>query len=276
MPSSPLVPGNDPTLLFTNSGMVQFKDVFLGTDKRPYVRAASVAALPARRRQAQRPGERRLHRAPPHLLRDAGQLVSFGDYFKRDALNWAWELLTQVYKLPAEQLLGHGLPRRRRGLRHLDQGDRPAARARRAHRRQQGRAYASDNFWRWPTPAPAARAPRSSTTTAPHIAGGPPGSPGRRRRPLHRDLEPRVHAVRQQPDGSVKPLPAPCVDTGMGLERLAAVLQHVHSNYEIDLFQRADQGRRARDRRRSDLEQQVAARDRRPHPRQPPSWSPTA
>ena len=164
---------------------------------------------------------------------------SFGDYFKRDAIRFAWELLTQVYGLPPEKLWATV---------YIDDDEAydiwtkdigvPAERMR-AHRRQPGRQVRerqllADGRHR----ARAGRARRSSTTTAPRSSGGPPGSPDAGRRPLHRDLEPRVHAVQpRRRSGTLHPLPKPSVDTGMGLERLAAVLQHVHSNYEIDLFQ---------------------------------------
>jgi len=233
--SSPLVPGNDPTLMFTNSGMVQFKDVFLGTDKRPYVRAASVQAC-LRAGGKHNDLENVGYTARHHTFFEMLGNWSFGDYFKRESLKWGWELLTQVYKLPAEKLWATvyieddeayeiwtkdiGLPPER----VVRIGDNKGAR------------YASDNFWMMADTGPCGPCSEIFYDHGPHIPGGPPGSPDE---DGDRYIEIWNHVFMQfdmQPDGSVKKLPAPCVDTGMGLERLAAILQHVHSNYEIDLF----------------------------------------
>jgi alanyl-tRNA synthetase len=233
--SSPLVPGNDPTLMFTNSGMVQFKDVFLGTDKRPYVRAASVQAC-LRAGGKHNDLENVGYTARHHTFFEMLGNWSFGDYFKRDSLKWGWELLTQVYKLPAEKLWATvyidddeaydiwtkeiGLPPER----VVRIGD------------NKGAKYASDNFWMMADTGPCGPCSEIFYDHGPHIPGGPPGSP---EQDGDRYIEIWNHVFMQfdmQPDGSVKKLPAPCVDTGMGLERLAAILQHVHSNYEIDIF----------------------------------------
>ena len=233
--SSPLVPGNDPTLMFTNSGMVQFKDVFLGTDKRSYVRAASVQAC-LRAGGKHNDLENVGYTARHHTFFEMLGNWSFGDYFKRDALKWAWELLTQVYQLPADKLWATvyidddeaydiwtqeiGLPPER----VVRIGD------------NKGAKYASDNFWMMADTGPCGPCSEIFYDHGPHIPGGPPGSP---EQDGDRYIEIWNNVFMQfdmQSDGSVKPLPAPCVDTGMGLERLAAILQHVHSNYEIDLF----------------------------------------
>jgi len=236
VPSSPLVPGNDPTLMFTNSGMVQFKDVFLGTDKRSYVRAASVQAC-LRAGGKHNDLENVGYTARHHTFFEMLGNWSFGDYFKRDSLKWGWELLTQVYKLPADKLWATvyidddeayniwtqeiGLPPER----VVRIGD------------NKGAKYASDNFWMMADTGPCGPCSEIFYDHGPAIAGGPPGSP---EQDGDRYIEIWNHVFMQydmQPDGSVKPLPAPCVDTGMGLERLAAILQHVHSNYEIDIFE---------------------------------------
>lgn len=234
--SSPLVPGNDPTLMFTNSGMVQFKDVFLGTDKRPYVRAASVQAC-LRAGGKHNDLENVGYTARHHTFFEMLGNWSFGDYFKRDSLKWGWELLTQVYKLPADKLWATvyidddeaydiwtkeiGLPPER----VVRIGD------------NKGAKYASDNFWMMADTGPCGPCSEIFYDHGPEIPGGPPGSPDA---DGDRYIEIWNHVFMQfdmQPDGSIKKLPAPCVDTGMGLERLAAILQHVHSNYEIDIFQ---------------------------------------
>ena len=236
VPSSSLVPANDPTLMFTNSGMVQFKDVFLGTDKRPYVRAASVQAC-LRAGGKHNDLENVGYTARHHTFFEMLGNWSFGDYFKRESLKWAWELLTEVYKLPADRLWATvymeddeaydiwtkeiGLPPER----VVRIGDNKGAR------------YASDNFWMTADTGPCGPCSEIFYDHGPGIAGGPPGSPDE---DGDRYIEIWNNVFMQfdmQPDGSVKPLPAPCVDTGMGLERLAAILQHVHSNYEIDLFE---------------------------------------
>ncbi len=233
--SSPLVPGNDPTLMFTNSGMVQFKDVFLGSDKRPYVRAASVQAC-LRAGGKHNDLENVGYTARHHTFFEMLGNWSFGDYFKRESLKWGWELLTQVYKLPAERLLATvyheddeafdiwtkeiGLPPER----VIRIGD------------NKGGKYKSDNFWMMADTGPCGPCSEIFYDHGDHIPGGPPGSPGE---DGDRFIEIWNHVFMQfdmQPDGSVVKLPAPCVDTGMGLERLAAILQHVHSNYEIDIF----------------------------------------
>ncbi len=242
--SSPLVPGNDPTLMFTNSGMVQFKDVFLGTDKRNYVRAASVQAC-LRAGGKHNDLENVGYTARHHTFFEMLGNWSFGDYFKKESLNWAWELLTQVYKLPADRLYAtvyqeddeaHAIwedifvkagwtPERvQQEGRIIRIGD------------NKGGRYKSDNFWMMADTGPCGPCSEIFYDHGSHIAGGPPGSPDE---DGDRFIEIWNNVFMQfdmKEDGSVTPLPAPCVDTGMGLERLAAILQHVHSNYEIDIF----------------------------------------
>ncbi|MSP36211.1 MAG: alanine--tRNA ligase [Limnohabitans sp.] len=233
--SSPLVPGNDPTLMFTNSGMVQFKDVFLGEDKRSYVRATSVQAC-LRAGGKHNDLENVGYTARHHTFFEMLGNWSFGDYFKRDSLKWAFELLTQVYKLPAEKLWAtvyieddeaYDIWTKEIGL--------PPERVVRIGDNKGGR-YMSDNFWMMADTGPCGPCSEIFYDHGPEIAGGPPGSP---EQDGDRYIEIWNNVFMQfdmQPDGSVKNLPAPCVDTGMGLERLAAILQHVHSNYEIDIF----------------------------------------
>ena len=233
--SSPLVPGNDPTLMFTNSGMVQFKDVFLGADKRSYVRAASVQAC-LRAGGKHNDLENVGYTARHHTFFEMLGNWSFGDYFKRDSLKWGWELLTQVYKLPADKLMvtvyiddqeAYDIWHKEIGL--------PADRIVRIGDNK-GKKYASDNFWMMADTGPCGPCSEIFYDHGEHIPGGPPGSPDE---DGDRFIEIWNHVFMQfdmQPDGSLVKLPAPCVDTGMGLERLAAILQHVHSNYEIDIF----------------------------------------
>ncbi|MEY4074316.1 MAG: Alanine--tRNA ligase [Pseudomonadota bacterium] len=233
--SSPLVPGNDPTLMFTNSGMVQFKDVFLGTDRRSYVRAASVQAC-LRAGGKHNDLENVGYTARHHTFFEMLGNWSFGDYFKRESLKWAWELLTQVYGLPQERLLAtvyqeddeaYDIWTKDIGL--------PPERVIRIGDNKGGR-YKSDNFWMMADTGPCGPCSEIFYDHGDHIPGGPPGSPeedGDRFIEIWNNV---FMQFEMHEDGSVTKLPAPCVDTGMGLERLAAILQHVHSNYEIDLF----------------------------------------
>ncbi len=233
--SSPLVPGNDPTLMFTNSGMVQFKDVFLGTDKRPYVRAASVQAC-LRAGGKHNDLENVGYTARHHTFFEMLGNWSFGDYFKRESLKWAWELLTEVYQLPKERLLAtvyeeddeaYDIWTKEIGL--------PPERVIRIGDNKGGR-YKSDNFWMMADTGPCGPCSEIFYDHGDHIAGGPPGSPdedGDRFIEIWNNV---FMQFNMDETGAVTPLPAPCVDTGMGLERLAAILQHVHSNYEIDIF----------------------------------------
>ncbi|SHF80143.1 alanyl-tRNA synthetase [Lampropedia hyalina DSM 16112] len=233
--SSSLVPANDPTLMFTNSGMVQFKDVFLGTDQRPYKRATSVQTS-LRAGGKHNDLENVGYTARHHTFFEMLGNWSFGDYFKKESIQWGWELLTKVFQLPPEKLLATvyfeddeaydiwtkiiGLPPER----VIRIGD------------NKGGRYKSDNFWMMADTGPCGPSSEIFYDHGPHIAGGPPGSPDE---DGDRFIEIWNHVFMQfdmQEDGSVKPLPAPCVDTGMGLERIAAILQGVHSNYEIDLF----------------------------------------
>ncbi|MEO0318910.1 MAG: hypothetical protein RL404_2587 [Pseudomonadota bacterium] len=240
--SSSLVPGNDPTLLFTNSGMVQFKDTFLGTDKRDYVRAASVQRC-LRAGGKHNDLENVGYTARHHTFFEMLGNWSFGDYFKKDSLVWAYELLTQVYGLPAEKLWATvyqtddeaydiwtkviGLPPER----VVRIGD------------NKGAPYASDNFWQMAETGPCGPCSEIFYDHGPDVWGGPPGSAeqdGDRYIEIWNNVFMQFDRQLDPATGeyTLTPLPAPCVDTGMGLERLAAVLQHVHSNYEIDLFDR--------------------------------------
>ena len=234
--SSSLVPGNDPTLMFTNSGMVQFKDVFLGSDKRPYNRATSVQAC-LRAGGKHNDLENVGYTARHHTFFEMLGNWSFGDYFKKESIEWGWELLTKVFGLPAEKLLAtvyheddeaYDIWKNVIGL--------PADRIIRIGDNKGGK-YKSDNFWMMADTGPCGPCSEIFYDHGEHIAGGPPGSP---EEDGDRFIEIWNHVFMQfdmKEDGSVVKLPAPCVDTGMGLERLAAILQHVHSNYEIDLFQ---------------------------------------
>ena len=235
VPSSPLVPGNDPTLMFTNSGMVQFKDVFLGTDKRSYVRAASVQAC-LRAGGKHNDLENVGYTARHHTFFEMLGNWSFGDYFKRESLKWAWELLTEVYKLPADRLLATVYQEDDEAYNIWTQDiGLPPERVIRIGDNKGGR-YKSDNFWMMADTGPCGPCSEIFYDHGPHIPGGPPGSPeedGDRFIEIWNNV---FMQFEMHEDGSLTPLPAPCVDTGMGLERLSAILQHVHSNYEIDLF----------------------------------------
>ncbi|MGH8118879.1 MAG: alanine--tRNA ligase [Rhodanobacteraceae bacterium] len=237
VPSAPLVPANDPTLLFTNSGMVQFKNVFLGSEKLPYVRAADV-------QRCLRAGGKHNdldsvgYTARHHTFFEMLGNWSFGDYFKKEAIEWAWELLTGVFNLPPEKLWvtvyhtdddAYGIWRDGVGV--------PAERIVRIGDNQ-GAPFASDNFWQMADTGPCGPCSEIFYDHGSEVAGGPPGS---KDEDSDRYIEIWNLVFMQfdrAADGTLTPLPAPCVDTGMGLERLAAVLQGVHSNYEIDLFQR--------------------------------------
>lgn len=235
--SSSLVPNNDPTLLFTNAGMNQFKDVFLGLDKRAYSRATTSQRC-VRAGGKHNDLENVGYTARHHTFFEMLGNFSFGDYFKHDAINFAWELLTgeQWFNLPKEKLWVTvyetddeayeiwanevGVPRER----IIRIGD------------NKGGAFASDNFWQMGDTGPCGPCTEIFYDHGDHIWGGPPGS-------AEEDGDRYIEIwnivfmqFNRQSDGTMLPLPKPSVDTGMGLERIAAVLQHVNSNYEIDLF----------------------------------------
>ena len=253
VPSSPLVPGNDPTLLFTNAGMVQFKDVFLGAEKRSYTRAVSsqrCVRAGGKHNDLDQVGYTARHHTFFEMLGN----FSFGDYFKREAIAWAWELLTEVWKLPKERLLVtiYHTDDEAFDIWHKDVGL-PADRIIRIGDNK-GAPFASDNFWQMADTGPCGPCSEIFYDHGAHIAGGPPGSPDE---DGDRFIEIWNNVFMQfdrQPDGTLLPLPAPCVDTGMGLERISAVLQHVHSNYEIDLFQHLIKAAAALTGKQDDLE----------------------
>ena len=235
--SSSLVPGDDPTLLFTNAGMNQFKDCFLGKEKRAYVRAVTSQRC-VRAGGKHNDLENVGYTARHHTFFEMLGNFSFGDYFKRDAIKFAWELLTGVYKLPKEKLLvtvyadddeAYDIWAKEIGV--------PADRIIRIGDNK-GAKYASDNFWMMGDTGPCGPCSEIFYDHGAHIPGGPPGSPdedGDRFIEIWNLVFMQFN--REVADGPMIPLPRPSVDTGMGLERLSAVLQHVHANYEIDLFQ---------------------------------------
>ena len=233
--SSPVVPGDDPTLLFTNAGMNQFKDVFLGFDKRAYTRAATAQKC-IRAGGKHNDLENVGYTARHHTFFEMLGNFSFGDYFKHDAITYAWELLTEHFKLPKDKLWAtvyaeddeaYDIWLKVIGL--------PAERIVRIGDNKGGR-YMSDNFWMMGDTGPCGPCSEIFYDHGPEVAGGPPGSPeqdGDRYIEIWNNVFMQFNRTE---DGTMHRLPKPSVDTGMGLERLAAVLQHVHSNYEIDLF----------------------------------------
>ncbi|MDB5949013.1 MAG: alanine--tRNA ligase [Massilia sp.] len=250
--SSPLVPGNDPTMLLTNSGMVQFKDVFIGTDSRPYTRATSVQRC-VRAGGKHNDLENVGYTARHHTFFEMLGNFSFGDYFKRDAINYAWELLTKVYGLPADKLTvtvyfeddeAYDIWANEIGV--------PAARIIRIGDNK-GSRYASDNFWQMADTGPCGPCTEIFYDHGADIPGGPPGSPDEDGDRFIEIWNLVFMQFNRDEAGNMNKLPKPCVDTGMGMERLAAVLQHVHSNYEIDLFQNLIRAA-ARETRSTDLE----------------------
>ena len=236
VPSATLVPANDPTLLFTNSGMVQFKNVFLGSEKPGYVRAADV-------QRCLRAGGKHNdldavgYTARHHTFFEMLGNWSFGDYFKREAIAWAWELLTAEFGLPPEKLWVTVYHTDDEAYRIWNEEiGVPAGRIVRIGDNK-GARYASDNFWQMADTGPCGPCTEIFYDHGPDVAGGPPGSPDEDGDRYIEIWNLVFMQFDRAADGTLSPLPAPCVDTGMGLERLAAVLQHKHSNYEIDLFQ---------------------------------------
>ncbi len=235
VPSSSLVPGNDPTLLFTNSGMVQFKDVFTGKETLAFTRATSSQRC-VRAGGKHNDLENVGYTARHHTFFEMLGNFSFGDYFKRDAISFAWTLLTEVYALPKEKLWvtvyqdddeAYDIWEKEIGV--------PAERIVRIGDNK-GARYASDNFWQMADTGPCGPCTEIFFDHGPEIWGGPPGSPEEDGDRYIEIWNLVFMQFERDASGNMTPLPKPCVDTGMGLERIAAVLQHVHSNYEIDLF----------------------------------------
>jgi len=236
VPSSSLVPHGDPTLLFTNAGMNQFKDVFLGFDKRPYTRATTSQKC-VRAGGKHNDLENVGYTARHHTFFEMLGNFSFGDYFKRDAIHYAWELLTVVFKIPAEKLMVtvYAEDDEAYDIWHKEVGV-PAEKIVRIGDNK-GARYASDNFWMMGDTGPCGPCTEIFYDHGAHIPGGPPGSPdedGDRFIEIWNNV---FMQFNRDEAGVMHPLPKPSVDTGMGLERIAAVLQGVHANYEIDLFQ---------------------------------------
>ncbi|PML78138.1 alanine--tRNA ligase [Enterovibrio norvegicus] len=237
VPSSSLVPANDPTLLFTNAGMNQFKDCFLGAEKRAYTRATSAqrcVRAGGKHNDLENVGFTARHHTFFEMLGN----FSFGDYFKEDAINYAWEFLTDVLKLPKEKLMvtvyetddeAFALWNEKIGI--------PADRIVRIGDKEDGKPFESDNFWQMGDTGPCGPCTEIFYDHGDHIWGGPPGSPeedGDRYIEIWNNV---FMQFNRQADGTMEPLPKPSVDTGMGIERIAAIMQGVHSNYEIDIFQ---------------------------------------
>ncbi|AYA39563.1 alanine--tRNA ligase [Xenorhabdus nematophila] len=238
VPSSSLVPTNDPTLLFTNAGMNQFKDVFLGLDKRPYSRATTAQRC-VRAGGKHNDLENVGYTARHHTFFEMLGNFSFGDYFKQDAIKYAWELLTSEkwFNLPKEKLwvTVYETDDEAYDIWHKEVGV-PTERIIRIGDNK-GAPYASDNFWQMGDTGPCGPCTEIFYDHGEHIWGGPPGSPeedGDRYIEIWNIV---FMQFNRHVDGTMEPLPKPSVDTGMGLERITAVLQHVNSNYEIDLFQ---------------------------------------
>ena len=236
VPSSSLVPNNDPTLLFTNAGMNQFKDCFLGQEKRAYTRATSSQKC-VRAGGKNSDLENVGYTARHHTFFEMLGNFSFGDYFKKDAINFAWTFLTGVLKLPKDKLwvTVYASDDEAYDIWTKDVGV-PAERMIRIGDNK-GAPYASDNFWTMGDTGPCGPCTEIFYDHGPEIWGGPPGSPdedGDRYIEIWNNV---FMQFNRTADGVLHPLPAPSVDTGMGLERISAVMQHVNSNYDIDLFQ---------------------------------------
>ncbi|PKO83290.1 MAG: alanine--tRNA ligase [Betaproteobacteria bacterium HGW-Betaproteobacteria-11] len=236
--SSSLVPGDDPTLLFTNAGMNQFKDVFLGFDKRPYARATTAQKC-VRAGGKHNDLENVGYTARHHTFFEMLGNFSFGDYFKREAIQYAWELLTRVYRLPADRLWvtvyaeddeAYDIWTKEIGV--------PAGRVIRIGDNK-GARHASDNFWMMGDTGPCGPCTEIFYDHGPEVPGGPPGSPGEdgdRYIEIWNNVFMQFNREKSGDEYVMHPLPKPSVDTGMGLERITAILQGGHSNYEIDLF----------------------------------------
>ncbi|MEC8859586.1 MAG: alanine--tRNA ligase [Pseudomonadota bacterium] len=229
VPSSSLVPGNDPTLLFTNAGMVQFKDLFLGSEVRSYTRAVSSQRC-VRAGGKHNDLENVGYTARHHTFFEMLGNFSFGDYFKEDAIRYAWEFLTESLQLPRDKLWVT-----------VFQDDDEAAEIWTSKigvpADRVVRLGEKSNFWQMGDTGPCGPCSEIFYDHGPEVAGGPPGSPDEDGDRYIEIWNLVFMQFDRQPSGELVPLPKPSVDTGMGLERLAAVLQHVHSNYEIDLFQ---------------------------------------
>jgi len=227
--SSSLVPGNDATLLFTNAGMVQFKDVFLGQEKRPYTRAASSQRC-VRAGGKHNDLENVGHTARHHTFFEMLGNFSFGDYFKKEAIEYAWEFLTEVMKLPEERLWVTVFEEDDEAadlwLKHIGVSE-----------ERFSRIGAKDNFWSMGDTGPCGPCTEIFYDHGPEVSGGPPGTPEEDGDRYIEIWNLVFMQYDRDTEGNLNPLPKPSVDTGMGLERLAAILQGGHSNYDIDLFQ---------------------------------------